>query len=342
MSLVLDSISKRFGTVQALDGISFTVEPGQVFAFLGANGAGKTTTMRIILEILRADSGTVTWRGEPTHRLPRRTWGYLPEERGLYPRMKVLDQLVFFAALYGVPRREAAREAREWLERFRILDYADRRAEELSKGNQQKVQFIAGILHDPEVLLMDEPFIGLDPVNVALLKEAFLDFRDRGRTLVLSTHQMEMVEELCESMVIIDRGRIVVGGPIREVKRRSGRRIVRLAVEGDGGLGGFGWLKGDGLRVLREGEDYTELEVAPGRDPEGILREAVARNVHLTRFEIADPTIEQIFIEHVGAPPPDDERKLGAKPGAATGPGAKPGAAVGPGAATGPGAESRP
>jgi ABC-2 type transport system ATP-binding protein len=327
MSLVLDSISKRFGTVQALDGISFTVEPGQVFAFLGANGAGKTTAMRIILEILRADAGTVTWRGQPTHRLPRRTWGYLPEERGLYPRMKVLDQLVFFAALYGIPRRDAAREAHEWLDRFRIPDYADRRAEELSKGNQQKVQFIAGILHDPEVLLMDEPFVGLDPVNVALLKEAFLELRDRGKTLVLSTHQMEMVEELCESMVIIDRGRIVVGGPIREVKRRSGRRIVRLAVDGDGGLDGFGWLKGDGLRVLRQGEDYTELEVAPGRDPEAILREAIARNIHLTRFEIADPTIEQIFIEHVGAPPSDDERKLGAKPAAEPGtePGAEPG-----------------
>jgi ABC-2 type transport system ATP-binding protein len=333
MSLVLDSISKRFGTVQALDGISFSVEPGQVFALLGANGAGKTTAMRIVLEILRADAGSVTWRGQPTHRLPRRTWGYLPEERGLYPRMKVIDQLVFFAALYGVPRRDATREAREWLDRFRISDYADRRAEELSKGNQQKIQFIAAILHDPDVLMMDEPFAALDPVNVALLKEAFLELRDRGKTLVLSTHQMEMVEELCESMVIIDRGRIVVGGPIREVKRQSGRRIVRLAVDGDGDLDALGWLKGDGLRVLREGEDYTELEVAPGRDPEAILREAVARNVHLTRFEIADPTIEQIFIEHVGAPPPDDERRLGARPGAAT----ATGAATGPDAPAGPG-----
>ncbi len=219
MSLVLDSLSKRFGAVQALDGISFTVEPGEVFAFLGANGAGKTTTMRIVMEILRADSGTVTWRGRPIHELSRRTWGYLPEDRGLYPRMKVLDQLVFYAALYGVSRRDAAWRAREWLERFRIPEYADRRAEELSKGNQQKVQFIAAVLHDPEVLLMDEPFVGLDPVNVALLKEAFLAMRDQGKTLVLSTHQMEMVEELCESMVIVDKGRIVVGGPIREVRR---------------------------------------------------------------------------------------------------------------------------
>jgi ABC-2 type transport system ATP-binding protein len=316
MSLVLDSLSKRFGTVQALDGISFTVEPGQVFGFLGANGAGKTTAMRIVLEILRADSGTVTWRGRPTHAVPRRTWGYLPEERGLYPRMKVLDQLVFFAALYGVPRRHAAREVRDWLERFRIPEYADRRAEELSKGNQQKVQFIAAILHDPEVLLMDEPFIGLDPVNVALLKEAFVEMQGRGKTLVLSTHQMEMVEELCEAIVIIDRGRIVVGGPVREVKRASGRRVVRLGVTGDPALP---WLVGDGVRLVRTGEDYSELEVGPGRDPESILRDALARGEHVTRFEIADPSIEQIFIEHVGRPPSDEKRLAAAAGAPATG-----------------------
>ena len=306
MSLVLDSLSKRFGTVQALDGISFTVEPGEVFAFLGANGAGKTTTMRIVMEILRADSGTVTWRGRPVHELSRRTWGYLPEDRGLYPRMKVLDQLIFYAALYGVSRRDAAWRAREWLERFRIPEYAERRAEELSKGNQQKVQFIAAILHDPEVLLMDEPFVGLDPVNVALLKEAFLAMRDQGKTLLLSTHQMEMVEELCESMVIVDKGRIVVGGPIRDVRRMSGRRVIRMAVAGDGDLD---WVAGDGVRLIGRREDYAELEVGPGRDPQTILREAVRRGEEVTRFEIADPTIEEVFIQHVGTAP-TDERKL--------------------------------
>lgn len=304
MSLVLDSLSKRFGETQALDGISFAVEPGQVFGFLGANGAGKTTTMRIVLDILRPDAGTVTWRGRPAHELPRRTWGYLPEERGLYPRMKVLDQLVFFAALYGVPTAEATRRVRHWLGRFRIPEYADRRAEELSKGNQQKIQFIAAILHDPDVLLMDEPFVGLDPVNVALLKEAFLELRDLGKTLVLSTHQMEMVEELCESIVIIDRGRIVVGGPVGEVKRASGRRVVRLGVTGDPSLA---WLADlDGVRVIRSGRDYTELHVEAGRDPQSILRAALARGEQVTRFEIADPSIEQIFIERVGAVPTEE------------------------------------
>jgi ABC-2 type transport system ATP-binding protein len=315
MSLVVDSLSKRFGAVQALDGISFTVEPGQVFGFLGANGAGKTTAMRIVLEILRPDGGTVTWLGRPTHAIPRRTWGYLPEERGLYPRMKVLDQLVFFADLYGVPRRDAAREVREWLERFRIPEYADRRAEELSKGNQQKIQFIAAVLHDPDVLLMDEPFVGLDPINVALLKDAFLDMRAQGKTLVLSTHQMETVEELCESIVIIDRGRIVVGGPVRDVKRASGRRVVRLGVTGDAEVPWLAEL--DGVRVIRPGRDYTELYVEAGRDPESILQAALGHGEHISRFEIADPSIEQIFIEHVGAVP-TEEKTLAARKGEAT------------------------
>ena len=275
MALVIDGLKKRFEEVQALDGISFSVEPGVVFGFLGANGAGKTTTMRIILDILRPDEGSVTWNGSDARHIPRRTWGYLPEERGLYPRMKILDQLVFFASLYGIPRRKAADEVRYWLTRFRVPEYADRRAEELSKGNQQKIQFIAAILHDPDVLLMDEPFAALDPVNVALLKEAFLEMRDRGKTLVFSTHQMEMVEELADSIAIIDRGRMVVGGPVQEVRRQSGQSVVRLGVAGDPDLP---WLTGlDGVTVTRPGRDYTELRVAPGprsrvRPPGGALR----------------------------------------------------------------------
>jgi ABC-2 type transport system ATP-binding protein len=298
MSLVLDSVVKRFGGVTALDGISFEVERGAVFGFLGPNGAGKTTTMRILLNILRADSGTATWDGTATTQLPPDIWGYLPEERGLYPRMEVLDQLVHFAALHGVPRAVARSEASGWLARFGISDYAKRRAEELSKGNQQKVQFVAAVIHDPQVLLMDEPFVGLDPVNVALLKEAFLEMRDRGKTLVFSTHQMEMVEELCESIAIIDRGRLVVAGPTRDVKRSSGRQVVRLAVARPDGLT---WLPElEGIRITRQGEDYTELDIAPDRDPESVLHAALSRGEHITRFEIADPTIEQIFVERVG------------------------------------------
>jgi ABC-2 type transport system ATP-binding protein len=312
LALIIDSLRKRFGSVVALDGISFTVQPGEVFGFLGANGAGKTTTFRIMLDILRADSGTVTWNGVDSTRLPRRTWGYLPEERGLYPRMTVMDQLLFFAELHGVASADARREVDEWLERFRVPEYRDRKLESLSKGNQQKIQFLAAILHDPEVLLMDEPFTGLDPVNASLLKAAFLEMRQRGKTLIFSTHQMDTVEELCDSVAIIDRGRLVVNGPTREVRRSAGRRIVRLAVDGDPDLP---WLDElDGVRVVQRGRDETEIEVDTSRDPGSILTEALARGERITLFEITDPSLEQIFVERVGRALRPDEGTLAQRP----------------------------
>ena len=298
MSLVVDSISKRFGDVVALDDASFTVDPGRIFGLLGANGAGKTTSMRIVLDILRPDSGTVTWQGIRNTQLPRRTWGYLPEERGLYARMKVGEQLRFFSSLYGVSDADARAGVEEWLERFRIPDYVNRKVEELSKGNQQKIQFIAAILHDPEVLIMDEPFTGLDPVNVRLLKEAFLEMRDRGKTLIFSTHQMETVEELCESIAIMDRGRVVVNGPVRDVKRAMGRQVVRLAT--DDGQDAEWLARLPGVAITATRADYVELHVTADLDPESILRAAIDRGERVTRFEIADPSLEEIFIEHVG------------------------------------------
>jgi ABC-2 type transport system ATP-binding protein len=298
MALLLESVSKAFGEVKALDGISLEINPGEVFGFLGANGAGKTTAMRIVLDIIRPDSGSVTWNGRLNTELPRETWGYLPEERGLYAKMTVLEQLVFFANLQGVRGKAAVRETRDWLERFRIPDYADRRAEQLSKGNQQKVQFIAAILHDPQVLLMDEPFTGLDPVNVALLKQAFLELKDRGKTIVFSTHQMETVEEMCESIAILDRGRVVVAGSVRDVRRSTGRQMVRLAVQGDSEIAWLGTL--DGVHVTRRGQDYTEAEVAPGHDPGAILAAALSRGCEVRHFQMTDPSLEQVFIERVG------------------------------------------
>jgi ABC-2 type transport system ATP-binding protein len=314
MSLIVDSISKRFGDVVALDEASFAVEPGRIFGLLGANGAGKTTSMRIVLDILRPDRGRVTWHDVENTALPRRTWGYLPEERGLYPRMQVGEQLRFFASLYGVPEADARAGITEWLERFRIPEYLDRRVEELSKGNQQKIQFIAAILHDPDVLIMDEPFSGLDPVNVRLLKEAFLEMRDRGKTLVFSTHQMETVEELCESIAIVDRGRVVVSGAVRDVKRAMGRQVVRLATDGDGR--GTGWLgELSGVTITAQREDYVELGVPAGQDPASILRAALDRGERVTHFEIADPSLEEIFVEYVGRRAvSEEEEHLAASP----------------------------
>jgi ABC-2 type transport system ATP-binding protein len=300
MTLVVDHLFKRFGAVTALDDLAFEVPRGQVFGFLGANGAGKTTTMRIAVGVLEPDAGRITWDGVESHQLPRSTWGYLPEERGLYPRMTVLDQLLFFAGLHGVPAERARREAMAWLRRFRAEDLAGRRAEQLSKGNQQKVQFIAATLHDPQVLLMDEPFTGLDPVNVMLLREAFLELRDRGRTVVFSTHQMEVAEALCESVAIVDRGRIVVGGTLREVRRSAGRRMVRIAVDGDHRLP---WLAGlPGTRVIQAGMDRSTVELDAGLEPDQVLAAAMGAGARIRHFEVADPSLEQIFIDHVGRP----------------------------------------
>jgi ABC-2 type transport system ATP-binding protein len=304
VTLQIDHVTKRFGKAVALDDLQFEVPRGQIFGFLGANGAGKTTTMRICLGILRADAGEVRWGGTPTAELPRRTWGYLPEERGLYPRMPVLDQLVYFASLYGQPKDQARADALHWLTRFRIPDYADRRAEELSKGNQQKVQFIAAILHDPDVLLMDEPFTGLDPVNLSLLREAFVELRDAGRTIVFSTHQMEAAEALCESLAIVDRGRVVAGGTLADVKRSSRARTIRLGIQGESMPP---WLAAlPGVVAVRPGAGYSEVELAAGTEPSEILAAAVARGAPITRFEVTEPSLEAIFIDRVGRPAGDE------------------------------------
>ena len=301
MSLKVDHVTKRFGATLALDGLDFEVPAGEVFGFLGANGAGKTTTMRICLGIVRADAGEIRWHGKPVGELPRRTWGYLPEERGLYQRMSVLDQLVYFASLYGETPATARQAALGWLERFQIPDYAGRRAEELSKGNQQKVQFIAAILHRPQVLLMDEPFTGLDPINLVILRDAFTELRDQGRTLIFSTHQMEAAEALCESVAIVDRGRLVAGGRLRDLKRATGRRWVRIAVEGP--QPAPDWLdRVPGVDRAQRDATGATLELLAGADPSVVLQTVLASGATVSHFEVVDPSLEALFIELVGRP----------------------------------------
>jgi ABC-2 type transport system ATP-binding protein len=298
MALLVENINKSFSNVQVISDLSMEVLPGEIFGFLGPNGAGKTTTMRMILDILRPDTGQITWEGRPVSQVPRRFWGYLPEERGLYPKMMVEDQLIFLARLYGISRDLASKRLTQWLARFQIEDYRKKKVEELSKGNQQKIQVLAALLHDPEILIMDEPFSGLDPVNVSLLKEAFLELHQQGKTIIFSTHQMEQVEELCQNIVIINKGRMVVEGNVRAVKRSAGRRVLHLAMENDSEIG---WLDlVPGVRVTKRRQDYVEVQLASEVDPNRILQLALQRGGRITLFELADPSLTDIFIERVG------------------------------------------
>jgi ABC-2 type transport system ATP-binding protein len=274
------------------------VPEGTIFGFLGANGAGKTTTMRMILDLFRPDSGQITWNGRDVREVPRRFFGYLPEERGLYPKMRVDEQLLFLARLNGLAKQDAEKKMTEWLERFQISANRKKKIEELSKGNQQKVQFLATILHDPAILVMDEPFSGLDPVNANVLKEALLEMHRRGKTIIFSTHQLEQAEELCQQIVIINKGQSVVQGSVREVKRQQGRHVVRLKLENDAEAN---WLEQlPGVQVTRRREDYIEMHIQADLNPNLIVEAALQHGGIISRFELTEPSLTEIFIEKVG------------------------------------------
>ena len=299
MGLMLTGVSKSFGSFQAIKDLSMEVQEGAIFGFLGANGAGKTTTMRMILDILRPDSGSITWNGQDVREVPRRNWGYLPEERGLYPKMRVDEQLLFLARLNGLAKQDAEKELAEWLERFQISANRQKKVEELSKGNQQKVQFLATILHDPTILVMDEPFSGLDPVNANVLKEAFLEMHRRGKTIIFSTHQLEQAEELCQEIVIINKGQSVVQGSVQEIKRQHGRNVARLKLENDPEAIWLDMLAG--VQVTKRREDYIEMHMQANLNPNMIVEAALHHGGIISRFEIVEPSLTDIFIELVGA-----------------------------------------
>jgi ABC-2 type transport system ATP-binding protein len=306
MTLSISHISKSFGTFHAIRDVSFEVAEGRIFGFLGTNGAGKTTTMRMILDIIRQDTGTILWNGTPVADLPRRRFGYLPEERGLYPKMQVEDQLVFLAQLSGAQKSTVLHELDDWLKRLDIVENRHRTIEQLSKGNQQKIQFLAAILHDPDILVLDEPFSGLDPVNTEQMKQACLAMRDRGKTVIFSTHQLEQAQELCEDVAIIHRGQVVAGGDVDDVRRSTGKQHVRFAVTGDDRMT---WLEDvPQVQIVRHREDYTELAVPNDDVARSILTAAVQRGAPVERFEISPPSLNDVFLSVVRKLPEHDDR----------------------------------
>jgi ABC-2 type transport system ATP-binding protein len=296
VAIRLSGINKAYSGHLAVQDLSLSVPRGGAFGLLGPNGAGKTTTLRMIMNVLAPDSGTIEILGQPASQGGRDRIGYMPEERGLYPRMVVEEQLLFFAELKGIPRREAARRVPPWLERMGLSDWRHRRLNELSKGMQQKAQFIATVLHDPEVLILDEPLSGLDPIGVNVMRDVFVDLRRRGKTVVLSSHQMETVERLCDSIALIHRGRKVLEGAVSEVKSRHGKNTIVLAYEGDGAF----LSSLPGVQKVSDFGRYVEIRMADGADPQSILREAAAR-IRVTRFEVVEPSLHDIFVEKVTA-----------------------------------------
>src|SRR5687768_8143220 len=293
----LTGVRKAYSGHVAVKGLSLAIPRGCAFGLLGPNGAGKTTTLRMVMNILRPDEGSIEILGARAGQETRDRVGYMPEERGLYPRMALEEQLVFFAALKGVARAEAVRRIPPWLDRMGLGPWRHRKLNELSKGMQQKAQFIATVLHDPEVLILDEPLSGLDPVGVNLMRDVFVELRRQGKTLVLSSHQMETVERLCDSIALINNGRKVLEGTVKEVKSRHGKNTIVLAFEGDGSF--IASLPGV-LKVSDFGR-YVEVRMADGADAQAILR-AASERLRLSRFEVVEPSLHDIFVERVTAP----------------------------------------
>lgn len=291
--LELQNITKQFGDFTAVDELSFQVPEGQIFGLLGANGAGKTTTFRMLLGILQPTTGSITWKGKA---IPLSQIGYLPEERGLYPKIRVDEQLIFLAELRGMRRKEAKASLLAWLDYFQIPQYEKMRVEQLSKGNQQKIQLISAVLHKPDLLILDEPFSGLDPVNVEQLKKAVRKLTTDGTTIVFSSHRMDHVEELCEHVAILDHGKPVVAGYLPDIKAGYGKTRVLLATDAPPLL----WDALPGiLQVETEGTGYT-LQVESKEAADGLLRHLITEGFHVERFVWDQLSLQDIFIEEVG------------------------------------------
>jgi len=294
-TLVLERVTKRFGGFTAVSDLSLQVRPGRVFGLIGPNGAGKTTTIRMIVNITLPDSGRIELFGQQMNTALQDRIGYLPEERGLYKKMKVGEQLRFFAELKDLRGQEADKRVNDWLKKLELSAWKDKRAKELSKGMQQKVQFITAVIHDPDLVILDEPFSGLDPVNVDLMKQTILEQKAAGKTIILSTHQMEIAEKLCDDVCMINRAHKVLDGRLREIRRSFSRNAVALQFAGGDGLLNDSTL----IANVRQHDEEFEVLMAPGASPQALLKRLVDAGAVVTKFELVEPTLHDIFIEKV-------------------------------------------
>jgi ABC-2 type transport system ATP-binding protein len=294
-SISVRQINKSFGDFVAVDNLSLEIREGSIFGLLGPNGAGKTTTIRMLVNITMPDSGEITLFGQGMSPKLQERVGYLPEDRGLYKKMKVSDQLSFFAALKGMNSADAAKKIDQWLDRIDMKEWKNKRWDELSKGMQQKIQFVSTILHDPDLVILDEPFSGLDPINARLLTEIVQEMKARKKTIIFSTHLMSQAEELCDSICLINRGRKLLDGPIREIKRNFGSRVI--AIDGEG----FENVIQDPELVssVEQLRDRVEVVPATGIDPQTLLQRLVSAGAFIRRFEMVEPSLNEIFIESV-------------------------------------------
>ena len=293
-SLVLQDVTKRFGDFVAVDRLSLSIPRGSIYGFLGPNGAGKTTTIRMVMSIIYPDSGRVTVLGHSNAEEVKDRLGYLPEEKGLYKKMRAGEIVTYFGELKGMPRAEAKRRATELLTQYGLGEWVDAKCEALSKGMGQKVQILGTLVHDPELVILDEPFSGLDPVNVELMRNLILDMKRDGRTVIFSTHVMEQAEQICDFIFLIDRGRKVLDGPLSEVRSAEGIAI-RLDYDGDGSV----LTELEGVARVNDAGKSAEIVPDDGVDPQQILAQLVGR-VRVRRFDLREPSLHEIFVRAVG------------------------------------------
>ncbi len=291
-AISLEGVTKAYDSVVAVNAMNMSVRQGAILGLLGPNGAGKTTTIRMVMNILVPDSGSIRVLNQPVSERTRDSVGYLPEERGLYPRMKVRDAVVFLGALHGLSQAEAKKRADEWLERFELSAWAEKKLLDLSKGMQQKVQFISAVIHRPPVIILDEPFSGLDPVNATTLKDIMLELRDQGSTIVLCTHRMEQVEKMCDSICLINQGASVLQGELRAIKQSYGKNTIHVEFTGS-----EDFLCHPAIASVNRFGSGAEAKLKPGADPQAVLKAAIDAGAQISRFELLEPSLSDIFIE---------------------------------------------